>query len=393
LSGADFILVDVREIVPSDSTLGPTTLPVYPAELPPAEYVVEDWRDLRLSPPIELGGTRYLSAGVQLRQGGEVYGTAYILYPERLWRDALWGAIQPSLVLGVIGSVASLVLAVVVSGRLARRVQALERRTRLIAQGDFSPMTLPRRNDEFRDLSQSINLMASQLAKLQETIKQTERLRLLGQVSGGLAHQLRNSVTGARLAVQLHARKCDGQGDGEALDVALRQLDLVEANLKRFLDLGRPDPPRREPCDLPAILGEVVTLLRPQCQHAHTELRWQRPALGVQVQGDPGQLRHLFLNVIGNAIEAAGPGGWVTVSLQQTTGREGVSVEVVDSGPGPPAEIAERLFQPFVTGKREGVGLGLAVARQAAESHGGRLDWQRDAAATCFRIELPTGCG
>lgn len=390
LSGADFILVDVREIVPSDSSLGPTTLPRLPTELPPAEYVVEDWHDLRLSPPIELAGTSYLCAGVQLRQGGEVYGTAYILYPEQLWRDALWGAIQPSLVLGVIGSVASLVLAVVVSGRLARRVQSLERRTRLIAQGDFSPMPLPRRNDELRDLSQSINRMAEQLAKLQETIKQTERLRLLGQVSGGLAHQLRNSVTGARLAVQLHARKCDANGDGEALDVALRQLDLVEANLKRFLDLGRPDPLRREPCDLPAILGEVVTLLQPQCQHAHTELRWQQPEAKLQALGDPGQLRHMFLNVIGNAIEAAGPGGWVEVKLQRSAGQDAIVVEVVDSGPGPPAEIAERLFQPFVTGKREGVGLGLAVARQAAEAHGGRLDWRREADCTCFRIELPT---
>src|SRR5207253_1264295 len=114
------------------------------------------------------------------------------------------------------------------------------------------------------------------LAKLQEAVQSSERLRLLGQVSAGLAHQLRNSVTGAILAVQLHARDCTS-GDTEALDVALRQLALLESNLKRFLDLGQTQAPRLAPCSLTNVLSEAVSLLRPQCRHAHTELRWQPP--------------------------------------------------------------------------------------------------------------------
>jgi signal transduction histidine kinase len=229
--------------------------------------------------------------------------------------------------------------------------------------------------------------MAQQLARLQEAIRKSERLRLLGQLSGGLAHQLRNGAAGAKLALQLHATECPA-GDREALDVALRQLALLEANLRRFLDLGRPGGMRREPCSLVRLIDEAVALWRPQCKHAGTELAWE-PAGDAEVIGDAGQLGDLILNVIGNAVEAAGPGGSVGVRLLTQEGNH--RIEVSDSGVGPPAGIAERVFEPFVTGKDEGVGLGLAVARQAAEAHGGRIDWRRDDGRTYFVIELPIG--
>src|SRR5262249_29116401 len=155
------------------------------------------------------------------------------------------------------------------------------------------------------------------------------------------AHQLRNGAAGARLAVQLHARECDGRADAEALEVALRQLALVEMHLKRFLDLGRSSELHREPCDLAALVGEAVELLRPPCRHAHIDRRWQPTAAAVRptVLGDAGQLGHLFLNVITNAVEAAGPGGVVEVWLKEGGAGRAV-VEVMDSGPGPAAEVA-----------------------------------------------------
>ena len=383
LTGADLVLLDSAGKVAVDSAGPASTLPSLAVELPPAVAVVDDWYTLKLGPPVRIGDHTFLCSGIVLRDGS----TLYVLYPESLWSSALWTAIRPSLVLGVFGGVASLLLGVVMVKRLGRRIQELERRTRLIAAGDFSPMPLPRRNDEIRDLGRSVNDMADRLAQLQETVQQTERLRLLGQVGGGLAHQLRNAVTGASLAVQLHARTCNGDADAESLDVALRQLTLVETNLKRFLDLGRVDQIKREPCNLADVVGEVVALLGPQCRHAHTDLRWQPPQGDFVIQGDAGQLGHLFLNIIANAVEAAGPEGNAEVRMQNAEGR--VVVEVSDSGPGPPPEIAEKLFQLFVTGKREGVGLGLAVARQVAEVHGGKIEWRREEGRTWFKVELP----
>jgi signal transduction histidine kinase len=385
LLGADFLLLtpDGRHAA---------TLSADIQELPPAEEVVEDWKKLRLGPRVVVGERIYLGSGVRLPPRADVPegGTLYILYPEELWRSALWEAVRPSLFLGGFAGLASLVLAVAVGERFSRRVRQLERRTRLIAAGDFSPMPLPGRDDELRDLGRSINEMAEQLARLQETVQRTERLRLLGQVGGGLAHQLRNGLTGARLALQLHARECRDGGDGETLAVALRQLALLETHLKRFLDLGRTGPLRRERVALRSLVGEMAELLGPRCKHARIDLRWQPPDEEAPVVGDAGQLEQLLLNVVGNAIEAAGPGGWVEVVL----GREGgaaplVCIEVSDSGPGPSPEVAAKLFEPFVTGKPEGVGLGLAVARQVAEAHGGRITWRRDGVVTRFRIELP----
>ncbi len=388
LSGADYLLITPDGGEPT------ATLPTSGLELPPVEAVVEDWETLRLGPRVVAQGRAYLGSGVRLprRPGAGLPdgATLYILYPEELWRSALWEAVRPSLFLGGFAGLASLVLAVAVGERLSRRVRELERRTRLIAAGDFSPMPLPGRDDELRDLGRSINEMAEQLARFQETAQRTERLRLLGQVGGGLAHQLRNGLTGARLALQLHARECRDNGDSEALAVALRQLALLEAHLKRFLDLGRSGPLRREPVALRSLVGETVGLLGPRCKHARIDLRWQPPGEEATVVGDAGQIEQLLLNVVGNAIEAAGPGGWVEVALRPAGGAAPlVSLEVSDSGPGPPADVAAKLFEPFVTGKPEGVGLGLAVARQVAEAHGGRISWRRDGDSTRFRIELP----
>jgi signal transduction histidine kinase len=381
LSGADYVLVPAAG--KAVSTLGST-----PVHLPPADTLTDNWRELRLGPPTRAGAETYLCSGIRLTRDPNAGDALYILYPESLWRDALWEAVWPSLVLGGSLGAASLGLALGLGQRLGRRIRALERRTRLIAAGDFSPMPLPRRDDEIRDLTGSVNEMARRLARLQKAVQQAERLRLLGQVSGGLAHQMRNGLTGARLALQLFARECAGHTDTAALDVALRQLTLLETNLKRFLDLGRDGGSRRQPCPVAALVGEAVELLRPQCRHAGIDLRWQAPAWPGVVTGDAGQLGQLFLNVLGNAVEAAGPGGEVEVRLTRAEGPL-VVVEVLDSGPGPPPEVAEHLFEPFVTGKPEGVGLGLAVARQVAESHGGRLTWGRPDGRTCFRIELP----
>jgi signal transduction histidine kinase len=378
LSGADYVVVP-----PQGQPL--TTLPAVPQPLPPAETVSDHWQSVRLGPPLRIAGQTYLCGGVRLqgpRRSGE---TLYILYPQTLWRDALWEAVGPVVLLGGGVGLAAVALTLGLARSLGRRLHELERRTRLIAAGDFSPMPLPARNDEIRDLTASVNDMAQTLAQYQQTVQRTERLRLLDQVGGGLAHQLRNGLTGARLALQLYLQENAGAGDQVPLEVALRQITLLEAHLKRFLDLGRDGTQPRIACPLADLVQEAVDLLGPKCRHAGITLYWDKPSAAPAVWGDPAQLGQVILNLLSNALEAAGPGGAVTVDVGEG---DKPWLEVWDTGPGPRPEIAARMFEPFVTGKPEGVGLGLAVANQVAQAHGGRLTWQRRDSRTCFRLEF-----
>ncbi len=370
--------------------------------VPPRGLPVADGPDaLTLGGIVRVAGANYLCGAARLRRHDHRGDTLFIFYPESAWLEARWAAMWPSLALGLTVGAAALLLAFVQARGLGRRVLDLEASTRRIASGDFSPMPLPAPDDEMRDLARSVNDMAAQIAALQDAIRRTERLRLLGQMSGGLAHELRNGLTGARLAVQLYlmeqGEERGGAGGGSAegpppreddgpLHVALRQLTLLETQVQRLLGLGKAGPPVRQPHDLAALLRESAALLAPRCRHAGIGLACD-PAGPLVVEVDAGQWGQLVVNLLGNAIDAAGPGGRVEARLSSAGGR--AVLEVFDSGPGPPADVAARLFEPFVTSKPEGIGLGLAVARTVAEGHGGTLSWSRVDGRTCFRAEVP----
>jgi signal transduction histidine kinase len=256
-----------------------------------------------------------------------------------------------------------------------------------IAAGDFSEIATGHRQDEIQELVASVNSMSAQLRGMQHTIRQSERARLLAQLAGGLAHQLRNAVTGTRMALQLHQRRCAANPADKSLSVALRQLALTETQVRGLLSLGRGERSQPVDCDPARIVEDVAGLVEPTCEHADVTLEIAPSPTAGFVRADVESLRAAILNLTTNAIEAAGPGGRVTL---RTLARAGlVGVEVGDDGSGPPDHVAESLFEPFVTTKPEGVGLGLALARQVAVDHGGSLTWQRENGQTRFCLMLP----
>lgn len=383
LSGAEFLLV--RPDGPPVGTLPDMTSP-HPSDVPTATPA-EDGEDHRLGPPVAVGGAEYRCLRLPLRPPHpSAGGDLYIFTPEERRRTAVRDAARPLVVLGAGGGLIAVGLALATGTGLVRRLRELNRHTHRIAGGDFRPVPVVGPADEVADLYRAVSAMAGQLAEYRDALGRAERLKVLGQFSGGLAHQLRNTAAGAKLAVELFLAE-NPSADPEPLKVALRQLARIEANLRQFLTLGKPPPFVPDRCDLAHVVAQAVNLARPRCTHEGVSLRADLPGHATPYAGDSTQLAHLFGNLIDNAADAAGPGGEVTVTL--TAAETAVTFEVSDTGPGPPADVAGKLFEPFVTGKPEGIGLGLAVAKQAADAHAAALTWHRAAGRTVFRVAFP----
>ncbi|HET6423673.1 MAG TPA: HAMP domain-containing sensor histidine kinase [Planctomycetaceae bacterium] len=313
--------------------------------------------------------------------------TLMLLYPQqdltREQRNAAW----PALLVGLATIGVVLPLIDVLSRRFARRIDRVQQKVAAVATGDFTPLLEAGADDELRALSRGVNEMSARLAELQARIERDERARLLAQFTGGLAHHFRNAIAGARLALEIHRRRCSTADGDESVEVALRQLLLVEQQIRGVLTLGRKTPFERAECDVLAVTRTAIELLRPTVQHAQVQFDSVLPEEPVIAVVDRDGVQAALSNLLLNAVEAAGPQGRVTCTFHADPER--LTWEIIDNGPGPPADVAASLGVPFVTGKADGVGLGLAFARQLAEDHGGMLDWSRAKNATCFRWQIP----
>ncbi len=382
LSGAHFAVLTSDGRV-TDATLpGLTALPPPLRELRPMDRL----GSLVESPTFLLDRIRYFAVPLR-RAGGPPQSSLLVLYPETSWRQARREAATPPLALGL-GTLG--VMAAVtgwISHRISVRIRKVQQQVARIAGGDFEGFDPGHRSDEIQDLACSVNRMCDQLKQMRQTIRQSERTRVVAQLAAGLAHQLRNSLTGARMSIQLHARRSPPQAGDETLNVALRQLAMTEEQVKGLLSLGQVERQPHAQCELGRLLAEITWLVNPSCQHAKVDLRHCRGDDPYYVMADEAALRAAVLNLTLNAIEAAGPGG--TVNLKTTTDHCDLIIEVSDTGPGPPPEVAETLLEAFVTSKPEGVGLGLAIAHHVADEHGGRLSWSRQGGETRFRLALP----
>jgi signal transduction histidine kinase len=335
---------------------------------------------------LTVAGSRYIAAEIPL-QGRKGMSSLVVLYPEQSWRQARWEAAKPPLAIGGAALAVMIVVAFWLAHRFSSRIRQLQQQVGSIAEGDFREIDLGSRDDELRELVVSVNRMSNQLRRMRETIRQTERTQLLGQLAGGLAHQLRNAITGARLAAQIHEKRCAVMRNDESLSVVLRQLAITEEQLKGILSLGSGEQRSRIDLELNPLLQEVALLVRPACEHARVAFQFEPRLNGERLRGDAGGLRAAVLNLTLNGIEAAGPNGAVALRAAAENGE--LHIEVSDTGLGPEPALADTVFEPFVTGKPNGVGLGLALASRVASEHGGKLTWQRREDMTCFSLRLP----
>ena len=386
-------LTDSRFVVwnPVDGSLGTTTLDSGERdELSAAGVALALERGTTT-----LGGQAFRVATV--RSGSVRPETVVVLTPRRSLVSLALESAWPQLAVAAITLAFLIPATLAATGRLSRRIGAVERRVAAIAAGDFGTGGIDEGqdgtrpapvDDEIGRLKRGVERMSGQLGQLRARLLAGERERLLGQLAAGFAHELRNAVTGARLAIDLHRSRCQASSTDGSLAVAIKQLAVVEEEVRGLLALGKRTESAPEPLTIDDVFTEVADLVSPRCQHGGTTLDVEKPT-GISIVARRDSLRAALLNLVVNAIDAAGRGGRVRLEAH-AIGPE-VQISVDDTGPGPPDSLAATLTEPFVTGKPEGIGLGLAIVTAVAEDHGGRLEWGRVNDHTRFTIVLPAG--
>lgn len=216
-----------------------------------------------------------------------------------------------------------------------------------------------------------------------------EKMAAVAQIATGVAHELRNPLTAVKMLVQTQ-RELPGASEQLAEDLTIIEDEIrrMERSIKSFLDFARPQAPSRRPIDPTEVVRRTFSLIEPRARNQKVELKLLAPAAPLSIEADGEQLLQLMLNLCLNALDAMPDGGALAVDFKEIDGTLRLSVR--DTGPGISPEVLAKLFQPFVTSKETGVGIGLVICKRIAEAHRGRLRGENLGEGACFTLDLPT---
>ncbi|MBM4039899.1 MAG: HAMP domain-containing protein [Planctomycetes bacterium] len=391
---------------------------------------------------LELGGRAYrvAFAPVELQVGQQGAAFVCLLTPEAEIEAATRRATRPILVAAACGALAVVVLGYLVGHMLSRPVESLAAQARRLAAGKSQAPLAVRTHDEVGKLASAFNALLESLRAAEERLVASERLAAVGQVAAGVAHEVRNPLSGIKMSAQVLRRRLrelerratplplrEGAGGGlgagpnpqvppspsplpgrergqgtplpgsegakagpaaeEDLNVMLGEIARLEVIIDDLLTFARPTTLKPEPGDLNAVIAGVLDFMARQLEHAGIEVRRELAEGLPAVPLDPQRVRQVVLNLVLNAAEAM-PNGGTLVARTRAAERE-VVAEFDDTGHGIAREVADKVFEPFFTTKRGGSGLGLGVSRTLIEAHGGTLTFEPLAAGTRFRFSLP----
>ena len=275
---------------------------------------------------------------------------------------------------------------------LARFVKYAER----IADGDYTPITPTRRyRDEFSNLAASVNHMIGELERRQDILVETHKLRAVGTLTAGIAHELNNPINNISLTAHVLLEDYKDLPDEERLGMIhdlISETGRTQNIVRNLLDFARESESKMEPLDLESVLKETLGLAGNQIAMAgiRTDLNVM-PHLP-RVYGDRQQLEQVFLNLILNAVDVSSKGGRIRILAIPSDEPNFVSVKVTDFGTGIPDHILPSIFDPFftTTGKTKGTGLGLSICQGIVTKHGGQISVNtRVGTGTTFTVLLP----
>jgi two-component system NtrC family sensor kinase len=308
-------------------------------------------------------------------------------------------------------------------------IKALKSGTERLSQGDLGYQLQVQSHDEVGDLANSFNGMSLQLRSANEEIVawartledrvdqktrelkrahdhmlHVEKMASIGKMAAVVAHEINNPLSGILTYAKLLRKWLDrGETEGDKHEEAMQCLELIAVESRRCGDLvknlltfSRTAPMNVETTDLNAVMDRSVRLVQHQLELNGVQLQIDLANDLPRVQCDPAQIEQVVLALVMNAIDAMPRGGNLWLRTRMNESRDEVEIQVRDDGIGIPADILPQLFEPFLTTKESGhgVGLGLAISRGIIERHNGHIEVQSEAGkGTTFTITLPLEAG
>jgi signal transduction histidine kinase len=238
--------------------------------------------------------------------------------------------------------------------------------------------------DALNDAGRRLGEAQRDAVALTDRAARAERLAALGRVAAGVAHEIRNPIAAARLQGE-NALAGDDARRRTAIGDMLGQIDRLDTLVTEMLAMTQRAAPTPVRTDLPTFLTRQAAGHKETAAAAGVKIAIA--ANGPAAAFDPAVVGRILDNLLSNAIRHTPPGGTVSLAAKNRPGS--LSFTVADTGPGIPPDLANCLFEPFVTGRPDGTGLGLAIARELAEAHGGRLHHVPGQAGAIFVLDLP----
>ncbi len=235
-----------------------------------------------------------------------------------------------------------------------------------------------------------INKKTEELKKSQQKLIQSERLAAVGSMATHVSHEIKNPLIAiGGLAQQIKRSPTLGEKEKEKLDLITGEISRLEKILVDVRDFSRPTTPCKSKSRIDPILSDLIRLFSPLFAEKQIEIKTRLAPDLPEFSFDPQQIKQVFINLTKNAVEAMPEGGTLTLVTEKEG--ESVLIRFSDTGRGIDSKIKENLFRPFVTTKKKGTGLGLAVSYKLIKDHNGDIQVESSEQGTTMTVLLPTG--
>jgi two-component system sensor histidine kinase MtrB len=283
-----------------------------------------------------------------------------------------------------------LALSYLLARRIVRPVRALNQAAQEVSRENYSVRVPEDSHDEFGVLARTFNRMSSSIEEARAEQLRSGQIAAVGRLAASIAHDLRNPlaaiVGGSEMLAEFDLPPDQMKQTAEHVHKAARRMEQM---LSEIGQVARAEPGRRVLVTAAGLVSAAVESQNEKSAAKKVSIR-QSVDDGLTVRCEKSRVERVLINLIANSLEVLPEGGEISIEGRRVG--EMVVMEVADNGPGIPAEIRGRLFQPFVTmGKKNGLGLGLALARQTVLDHGGDLELAPGDKGARFRLKLPFG--